>query len=71
MVLHRVVIESEPQLESSALVPPVTTASSRSSYVLPMDYEILGKCTYVRKSTDRVNDTYRYLTKVTVFVPVI
>ncbi len=40
------------ELESSARVPAVNRGELE--IVLPVDYEILGKCTYVRKSTDGV-----------------
>jgi len=78
------VIESEPRGGTSALLESEVRAREQCTsaavnrgeleIVLPVDYEILGKCTYVRKSTDGVapsskqveikNNTYY-------FVPVI
>jgi hypothetical protein len=40
------------ELESSAQVPPLT--AGELEIVLPVDYEILGKCIYIRKKQDGV-----------------
>ena len=57
-------IESEPRGGTSALLESEVRAREQCTsaavnrgeleIVLPVDYEILGKCTYVRKSTDGV-----------------
>ena len=62
--VRRVVIESEPRGGTSALLESKVRAREQCTsaavnrgeveIVLPVDYEILGKCTYVRKSTDGV-----------------
>ena len=42
------------ELKSSARVPPLINRGELE-IVLPVDYEILGKCTYVRKKQDGVS----------------
>jgi hypothetical protein len=53
----------ESKVQAREQCTSATSNRGKLEIILPVDYDILGKCTYVRKSMDGVSDTcFKYLT---------